>query len=189
VCKERPYLERPKWIWVSDAGLRRLGLEYSDAHFFEEEELNHLYQVTAIRLKLARRPEDPGAAWFAHSWISERAIKASYPQNRPGTVLPHLPDGALELDEDAFVKMERGIEISLRRGARIAVEVELSRKHFQRLEEILPDLLLHYSGAWYFCEQKAYDAVVATKQRLVEGGVLSKEQSTLIRVIHLDQEH
>lgn len=188
VWKERPHLERPKWVWVNEAGLRRLGLEYIDAHFFEEEELNHLYQVTAIRLRLARRPEDPHAVWFAHTWISERAIKASYPQNRPGILLPHLPDGALELDEDALVKMERGVELPLRRGDRIAIEVELSRKHFQRLEEILPDLLRHYRGVWYFCERKAYDAVVATKQRLVEGGILSKEQSRLIRVIHLEQE-
>lgn len=188
VCKERPYLERPQWLWVTEAGLRRLGLEYSDAHFFEEEELNHLYQVTAIRLRLARRPEGAQSTWFAHTWISERAIKASYPQNRPGTVLPHLPDGALELDQDALVKMERGVELPLRRGDRIAIEVELSRKHFQRLEEILPDLLRHYRGVWYFCERKAYDAVVATKQRLVEGGVLTAEQSRLIRVIHLDAE-
>src|SRR6266849_6196561 len=119
VCKERPYLERPKWVWVNEAGLRRLGLEYNDAHFFEEEELNHLYQVTAIRLRLGRRPEDPQAVWFAHTWISERAIKASYPQNRPGIALPHLPDGALELDGDALVKMERGIELPLRRGDRV----------------------------------------------------------------------
>src|SRR5712692_10138189 len=184
VYKERPYLERPQWLWVTEAGLRRLGLEYSDAHFFEEEELNHLYQVTAIRLRLARRPESPQAAWVAHTWISERAIKASYPQNRPGIVLPHLPDGVLELDEDAPVKMERGVELPLRRGDRIAIEVELSRKHFQRIEEILPDLLRNYRGVWYFCERKAYDAVVATKHRLVEGGILTPEQSRLIRVIH-----
>lgn len=187
-CKERPHLDRPMWAWVSEAGLRRLGLAYNDTHFFEEEELNHLYQVTAIRLRLARRPEDPGVSWFRHTWISERAIKAGYPQNTLGIVLPHLPDGALELDEDAFVKMERGVELPLRRGDRIAIEVELSRKDFSRLEVILPDLLRHYSGVWYFCERKAYDAVVATKQRLTEGGLLTKEQSRRIRVIHLDQE-
>lgn len=187
-CKERPYLERPQWLWVTEAGLRRLGLEYNDAHFFDEEELNHLYQVTAIRLRLARRPESAQSTWFPHTWISERAIKAGYPQNRPGIILPHLPDGALELDQDAPVKMERGVELPLRRGDRIAIEVELSRKHFQRLEEILPGLLQHYRGAWYFCERKAYDAIVATKQRLVEAGVLTAAQSRLIRVIHLDEE-
>ena len=76
----------------------------------------------------------------------------------------------------------------MRRGERIAIEVELSRKDFARLQSILPDLLQHYSGVWYFCEQKAYDALVLAKQRLLGSGVLSKEQGTRIRVIHLQQE-
>jgi len=84
--------------------------------------------------------------------------------------------------------MERGIELSLRRGERIAIEVELSRKDFARLETILPNLLQHYSGVWYFCEPKAYDAVVSAKHRLVGAAVLTKEQGTRIRVIHLEQE-
>ncbi len=188
VCKERPYLDRPMWLWVTEAGLRWLGLPYRNAGFYEEAELTHLSQVTAIRLRLARRPENPQAAWFRHTWISERAIKASYPQPAPGIVLPHLPDGALELDEDAQVKMERGIELPLQRGERIAIEVELSRKDFARLEIILPDLLQHYSAAWYFCEPKAYDAVVSAKHKLVGAGVLTKGQGTRIRVIHLEQE-
>ena len=176
------------WLWVTEAGLRWLGLPYRDAGFYEEAELHHLAQITAIRLRLARRPENPESAWFRHSWISERTIKASYPQPAPGVVLPHLPDGALELDEDAQVKMERGIELPMRRGERIAIEVELSRKDFARLHTILPDLLQHYRGAWYFCEQKAYDAVVSAKQHLIEARTLTKEQGTRIRVIHLQQE-
>ena len=84
VCKERPYLERPMWLWVTEAGLRWLGLPYRDASFYEEAELHHLSQVTAIRLRLARHPENPEATWFRHTWISERAIKASYPPARTG---------------------------------------------------------------------------------------------------------
>jgi hypothetical protein len=175
-------------MFFTEYCLRWLGLPYRDTGFYEEAELHHLSQVTAIRLRLARRPEGAEAAWFQHTWISERAIKASYPQPAPGIALPHLPDGALELDEDAPVKMERGIELPLRRGERIAIEVELSRKDFARLQTILPDLLQHYSGVWYFCEQKAYDAVVSTKHHLVGAGILSKDQGMRIRVIHLGQD-
>ena len=66
--------------------------------------------------------------------MSERVIKVGYPQNTQGIVLPHLPDGALELDEDSFVKMADGILLPFRRGDRLAIEVERSRKDFHRLE-------------------------------------------------------
>ena len=184
---ERPWLDHPKWVWVNGAGLRRLGLDYNDAHFPDEEALDHLYQVTRIRLLVGRRPVDPEAAWFKHTWISERAMKSDYPQNTAGIVLPHLPDGALELDEDAEVKMAEGEKVLFRRGNRIAVEVERRRKDFRRMEEILPDLLKHYSGVWYFCQPKAADAVLATKLRLMQAGLLTKAQTKLIRVLDLEE--
>jgi hypothetical protein len=112
-----PWKDRPKWIYVTMAGIRRLGLDYHDAHFpHDEEELDHLYQITRVRLLIGRRPEHPQAAWFTHTWISERQLKASYPQNEPGVTLPHLPDGALELDEDAEVKMAGGEKLPFGRG-------------------------------------------------------------------------
>ena len=134
---------------------------------------------------MARRLQDPGAAWFKHTWVSERAIKASYPQHTPGIVLPHLPDGAMELDEDAFVKMADGELQPFRRGDRLAVEIERSRKDFHRLDVILPDLLKHYVGVWYFCRPKAADAVLKTRERLVKEGTLSVAQSKLTRVLDL----
>lgn len=188
VQKERPWLDRPQWVYVTMAGLRRLGLDYNDTFAADEEYLHHLYQVTRIRLLTERPAQEGDGAWFACTWISERAIKSRYPQNTPGITLPHLPDGVMELDEDAFVKMERGERIAFHRGDRIAVEVELSRKNFARLEKILPDLLLEYSGVWYFCVKKTYDAVIQMKQRLVGDGKLSEEQSKLIRLIHMEPE-
>ena len=186
VQSERPWLDRPMWAWVTVVGLRRLGLPYNEAHFYEdEEELVHLYQITRVRLLVACRPQDQRAAWFKHTWVSERAIKANYPQPTPGTVLPHLPDGAMELDEDASMKMADGILLPFRRGDRLAVEIERSRKDFHRLDVILPDLLKHYVGVWYFCRPKAADAVLKTRERLVKEGVLSAAQSKLIRVLDL----
>jgi hypothetical protein len=182
----RPWLDRPKWAWVTMAGLRRLGLSYNDAHFNDdEEELHHLYQITRVRLLVARHPEVQEAAWFEHTWVSERYIKLGYPQNTPGIVLPHLPDGALELDEDSSVKMADGILMPFRHGDRLAIEVERSRKDFHRLDAILPDLLKHYVGVWYFCRPKAADAVLKTRERLVKEGVLTTAQSKLIRVLDL----
>ncbi len=189
VQSERPWLDRPKWAWVTMAGLRRLGLPYNNAQFCEdEEELNHLYQITRVRLLVARRPEAPEAAWFEHTWVSERAIKASYPQNSPGIVLPHLPDGAMELEKNSFVKMAEGVLVPFQRGERIAVEIERSRKDFPRLEVILPDLIKHYVGVWYFCRAKAADAVLKTKERLLKEGILTGAQARLIRVLDLAEE-
>lgn len=183
---ERPWKDRPKWVWVAMAGIRRLGLHYTDAHFAaDEEELDHLYQITRIRLLLGRRPADPAAAWFAHTWISERAIKATYPQNMAGVTLPHLPDGMMELDEDAEVRMAGGEKVKMKRGDSLASEIERSRKDFARLDVILPDLLRHYQGVWYFCRPKAADAVHATIDRLLKAGTLLPDQAKLIRVLDL----
>jgi hypothetical protein len=184
-----PWKDRPKWMHVTILGLRRLGLDYNEAQFPEnEEELDHLYQITRVRLLVGRRLEDPEAAWFPHTWISERAIKARYPQNEAGVTLPHLPDGALELDEDALVKMADGEKFPFKRGDCLAVEVERSRKNFARLDVILPNLLKHYAGVWYFCNPKAADAVHATIERLVKAGTLTRHQAKLIRVIDLEEE-
>jgi hypothetical protein len=186
VQSERPWLDRPMWAWVTVAGLQRLGLPYNEARFPEdEEELTHLYQITRVRLLVAHRPQDPKASWFKHAWVSERAIKASYPQPISGIALPHLPDGAMELDEDDVIKMADGIRQPFRRGDRLAIEVERSRKDFHRLDTILPDLLKHYVGVWYFARPKAADAVLKTRERLVKEGVLSVAQSKLIRVLDL----
>jgi len=91
----------------------------------------------------------------------------------------------MELDEDAFVKMADGELQPFRRGDRLAVEIERSRKDFHRLDVILPDLLKHYVGDWYFCRPKAADAVLKTRERLVKEGTLSVAQSKLIRVLDL----
>lgn len=186
VQTERPWKDRPKWFWVTMSGLRRLGLSYNDAHFMaDEEELDHLFQITRIRLLVGRRPADLEAAWFAHTWVSERAIKATYPQNVAGVTLPHLPDGMMELDEDAEVRMVGGVKVPMKRGDCIAAEIERSRKDFARLDVILPDLLKHYRGVWYFCRPKAADAVHTTIDRLSKAGTLSPDQATLIRVLDL----
>jgi hypothetical protein len=70
----------------------------------------------------------------------------------------------------------------------LAVEVERSRKDFARLNVILPDLLRHYAGVWYFCRPKAADAVQQTVERLVTAGTLTRSQARLIRVIDLEEE-
>ena len=155
--------------------MHALGLPYQDTHFYDTEELNHLYHITQVRLELARSTHVP-----RHTWISERAIAATYSQKMAGDTLPHLPDGALELDEDAVVSMGRNSSLSLKRNDRIAVETELSRKKFARLDEILLSLLENYSGVWYFCTSKPYDAVMVTKHSLTQA------QQQRIRVLHLD---
>jgi hypothetical protein len=187
VQKEQPWRDDPKWVWVTEYGLRRLGLSYNDAHWYDEEELNHLYQITRVRLMVGRKPSDPEASWFAHTWISEREIESEFPFRETGITLPHLPDGAMELDEDAEVKMAGGEKLPFRRGDCIGVEVERSRKDFARLDGILPDLLRNYQGVWYFCRPKAADAVHATIDRLLKAETLTPDQAKLIRVLDLEE--
>jgi hypothetical protein len=87
-----------------------------------------------------------------HIWHSEREIEASLPAKEAGVKLPHRPDGYVEIGVDWRWELPlRGgtIEtIRVPRGSRMGIEVELTRKGFERLgHHVLPDLLQHYDFA------------------------------------------
>jgi len=50
--------------------------------------------------------------------------------------------------------------VAMQREQRVAIEIELSRKSFERLNHrVLPSLLEHYDYVWYFCDEPARQAV------------------------------
>jgi hypothetical protein len=168
----------PYWTdipWPEDKKLRDDGCEY----------LSHYHRINVVRIALARG--DVKEVPTKHTWHSEREIEATLPQKRPGVKLPHKTDGYVELDVDwtwQFERRDGDIDlISLPRGSRIAIEVELSRKGFAVYEQfILPDLLQFYDFALYFATKDAYQAVVEARRKYMQ----TNDQRRRIRIILLN---
>src|SRR5207244_199269 len=58
--------------------------------------------------------------------------------------------------------------IPLHPGNRIAIEVELNRKSYPRLQkEVFPRLLRQYDYIWYFCEPEAHRVVSEARMRFL----------------------
>ena len=73
--------------------------------------------------------------------------------------------------------------VPLSAQALLGVEIELSRKSYERLAtHVLPGLLEHYDFVWYFCLQEAYHAVVAARRNYVQ----TDEERKRIRIHLLD---
>lgn len=162
----RPASDQPKWVTLTQAGLRFVGLEYDEVDWPEDFELlNHTHHINMVRLLLAHRQNDKGNVPL-HTWISERAIEADYPLLRAGMSLPTTPDGILEVTQDnGTIQLATGELLPVRRGDTIAVEVELSRKSFERYgKRVFPSHLEQFTVVWYFCGADAYDAVVAARR-------------------------
>ena len=185
----QPFASQPKWVRITEEGLRELGLPWAEIPFPERERLrhdaehnSHIHRMNQVRLSLARGDVEVPR----HRWISEREIEANLPLKEPGVTLPHKPDGYLELEEDGAWELKRGdrsIErIPLLQGSRIGIEVELSRKSYERLgTQVLPSLLEHYDFVWYFCLQEAYNAVVVARRDYLR----THEERKRIRILQL----
>ncbi len=153
---EKPFLNAPMWVWVTRHGLEELGLAY-DAGFPQRADLAHIHQINHVRLTLARaaqiRASEPANQVPAHIWISERALAAAQGGQLAGTSVGHRPDGVLQL----------------RNGSLEAVEVELTRKSYERLQDILSELTAPKSGyarVRYFVSENAAPVLVEARAQL-----------------------
>lgn len=185
----QPFASQPKWVRITEEGLCELGLPWAEIPFPERERLrhddehnSHIHRMNQVRLSLARGDVEVPR----HRWISEREIEANLPLKEPGVTLPHKPDGYLELEEDGAWELKRGdgsIErIPLLQRSRISLEIEHSRKSYERLGTlVLPSLLEHYDFVWYFCLQEAYNAVVVARRDYVR----TDEERKRIRILLL----
>lgn len=169
----QPLMGEPYWVRVTALALRQLGLPWNETPFPEEKAYLvrgcHTEHVTEIRLQLAcgrlTAPE--------HLWVPERALLAQQRQVGSGEKRPHRPDAYLELLQDGSYTITRNGEVvatvAMKRGQRVAIELERSRKDDPRLEYILPDLLKNYAFVWYFCTgKKVYDAVIKARRDVLQ---------------------
>jgi hypothetical protein len=196
----QPWAGQPSWLRITQRGLQELRLAEDDdgnPYWTEipwpeedrlrddgKEFLSHYHRINQVRLALARG--DVSDIPIQHTWHSEREIEAMLPKKVPGVQLPHKTDGYLELNVDwtwEFAYQGGMIEhMTLPRGSRIAIEVELSRKRFAAYAQyILPDLLRLYDFAMYFATKEAYDMVVAVRR----DSLPDDDQRKRIRIILL----
>lgn len=152
--------DMPDWVMPTEEGLRWLGLPYAPIEF-PAGELAHLYLINEVRLFLMRSSKIP-----AYAWTSERELEMHEPRKTRNLELPHRPDGVMTIETGGDVVISDDLTIHLEAGERIGVEAERSRKQFEELESILPELLASYDRAWYFAGPGAYDAVSKTRATL-----------------------
>ena len=168
----QPYASQPQWISLTEVGLYERQLPWHEVDWPTKEDMrhddryyiSHIHRVNQIRVRLlagvANVPK--------HEWIAERAIDARFPSRESGLLRPHLADGELVLKEDGkwpiLVDDEVVDEVEMRSGQKIAIEVELSRKDYLRLDErIFPSLLEQYDFVWYFAEPAARKALYTAR--------------------------
>jgi hypothetical protein len=124
---------QPCWIWLSNEGLRFVSEQLGDLRAYAPTpgRLNHLYAVNLARLIIEGRRMDA-------TWLSERELKGSMKVETGKR--PHTPDAIL-----------------VSNGRKIAVEVELTTKSYERLSKILHELALNaeYYTIWYFCRGRS----------------------------------
>lgn len=126
---EKPFAQEPPWVWVTQKGLRELGLPY-EAHFPMLDDLPHIAAINTVRFRLAR-----SKTYATYSWRSERAIFASHEEGTRDVAYGHTPDGELYAQGEA--------------EPQVAVEVELTRKSYARLDAILRELTATYPQVLY----------------------------------------
>lgn len=124
------YIQKDKvfglmWFYLTSRGLELVGLDFKK-WLPSWSERDHYRAINAVRLYL----EDSYQAAVLQ-WTSERFLWAEAREQGK-----HLADGAVTFD-----------------GSHIAVEVELTRKSYQRHAEIFANLLIHYDYIWYFVDR------------------------------------
>jgi hypothetical protein len=115
------------WIWLSRQGLREMELPFNYSGGPASDRLPHLYFINQTRMGIeAKRPDD--------EWKSERQIRKEAPHFEKGEKRPHVPDAILYAAN----------------GKITAIEVEISSKNDDHLEETLRELAVTYKSVWYF---------------------------------------
>jgi hypothetical protein len=185
----KPWEHECAWVRMNGAGLLNLGLLWSEVPFPEQRKRlltsSHAYQVNKRRLALARGSADAPK----HEWIGERAILHDQLKQDPEMIRAHRPDGILLVKADGFFPFKAsdptGEKIPLSVGQRIAIEVELSRKNFDRLGKgILPSLLRNYDYAWYFCgNDEVYQTLIRARRDYLQTNAERKR----IRLLLLEE--
>jgi hypothetical protein len=193
---KQPWDGQPQWVSLTEAGYAERRLPWHEIDWPEDDKdlrhdddysISHIHRINQMRMRLLG-----GAANApSHEWISERAIEADFPLKEAGMSLPHLPDGVMHLQEDGKWDIEieeDGIietvdTVEMKSGQQVAIEVELSRKSYPRLQwKVLPSLLEKYDFVWYFADEDARKAVYKARDEHVP----NEEDQRRIRIMKLD---
>jgi hypothetical protein len=168
----RIYADTPGWVVATPYGMQLVSLPYS-RHTLKESTLEHLHWINCVRLDVEKRHPE-------YQWISERRIRSESRQF-PGRdeeigSIGHIPDARIWTGQRS-----------------IAVEVELSPKREQELDDIFQALLFGneaqpaHQTVWYFVGSAT--SVNTQAQRAVEGARLRlpDEQRNRIQIIELER--
>lgn len=135
---EKPVSTEPMWLWITQRGLRELGLPY-EAGFPIHNALPHLYLINQVRFRLAR-----SQTYASYTWVSERAILARRHEGLAGVAYDHTPDAELMLEGQPT----------------LGVEIELEVKSQTRLRDILRNLTGTYAQTLYFVNVQTQKALL-----------------------------
>lgn len=131
----QPFRGEPVWVSVTRKGMEQLGFSYVVGFPRSYEALReqaHLYQTSRVRLRFMQ-----SQTYGGYRWIPEQAILIGRGEARRRHSYEHRPD-ALLVDES-------GGEMTVI----AAVEVELTRKSYDRLSAIMHELLQQYPYVLY----------------------------------------
>ncbi len=137
---EKPFALEPPWVWVTQKGVRELGLPY-ETRFPMLDDLAHIAAINTVRFRLAR-----SKTYAAFTWRSERAIFASREEGTRDVAYGHTPDGELYAQGEA--------------EPQVAVEVELTRKSYARLDAILRELTATYPQVLYVVTEQTRNVLL-----------------------------
>ncbi len=145
---DQPHETDPIWVTLTANAMHELQLPY-EAGFPSRsalKESGHIYACNQVRSKLMKTK-----TYGKYVWWSERAIKASWEEGALGVAYDQLPDAVLYLD---------GV-------ARLAVEVELTRKADDRYDQTLARLTALYPQVLYCVRgERLYRVLMDARARL-----------------------
>jgi hypothetical protein len=170
----RFHTDAPGWVWLTSYAQQQvLGLPYG-RHILKESTLDHMHWINCVRLDVERRHPE-------YIWTSERAIRAE-PRRFPSRERDEAESGGHVPDARVWTGQRN-----------IAIEVELSPKSDQEIDDVFEALLQDdgggrgYQRVWYFVSNatpvnvQARRVVEEARQRLPE------EQRSRIQIIELEK--
>lgn len=153
ISSRKPYYDEPVYYWLSDEGLKQLGLPYKEKQP-SLVTLSHKHQVNNVRVWLEGQSKDK---IHIHQWQSERWLRhqigAIHERKKKLTdKKEHTPDAIVECEiyTGQWVRQT------------IAIEVELTEKKEQRLQDIITWLHAHpnHTSVWYFVNEQTRGNVI-----------------------------
>jgi hypothetical protein len=151
------------WIWLTTYAENILQLPFPQQHTLKETRLRYYYYANLARLEFERL--DPKARW-----VSERALLAQRPRRGSG--------------EHVFYRLPSA---EIRSNSTIAVELALSTKCDEEIDQIVADHLAHYDAIWWFVFHS--DPTTVQAWHVIQDSIttrLSEDFRSRVRIIKIE---